>query len=210
MDSEEKKAEKKPLLTLRDDTPEDLPAKKKVPEKLKKELQCWLIALVEALVIVFIIKSFLFTMIKVQGPSMQDTLYTGDRMFVSVLDVKLSGCDRYDIVICHFPDEKDYFVKRVIGLPGETIESRSGVTYIDGEPIDESFLAEHNIQRYAQQDFGPVVIPEDSYFVMGDNRDNSNDSRAVGCISKDRIVGQAQFVWWPISDWRGLRWSPED
>ncbi len=201
---------KKPLLTLRDDTPEDMPEKTARAQKVKKEIKSWLIALAEALVVVFIIKSFFFTLIQVKGPSMQDTLYTGERLFVSVLDVKLSGCDRYDVVICHFPGEKDYFVKRVIGLPGETIESRGGVTYINGEPIDEGFLMPGNTRRYALIDFGPVEIPEDSYFVMGDNRDNSNDSRAVGCIKKSEMVGQAQFIWWPLNKIQGLRYSPEE
>ena len=101
-------------------------------------------------------------------------------------------------------------VHMIIGLPGETIESRGGVTYINGEPIDEGFLMPGNTRRYALIDFGPVEIPEDSYFVMGDNRDNSNDSRAVGCIKKSEMVGQAQFIWWPLNKIQGLRYSPEE
>ena len=200
-DKKTEEQEKKPLLQMRDDTPEDMPKKSAFKQKAIKELKSWAIALVEAVVVVFIIKSFFFTLIQVKGPSMQTTLFTGDRMFVSAL---------YDVVICHFPGESDYFVKRVIGLPGETIESRGGVTYINGEAIDEGFLNPDNIRRYAMVDFGPVEIPEDSYFVMGDNRDNSNDSRAVGCITKKEMVGQAQFVWWPLSDIRGLHYAPED
>jgi len=207
---EQEQPEKKPLLALRDDRPEDMPEKKKMPEKVKKEIRSWIIALAEAIVIVFLLKTFLFTLIQVSGQSMEDTLQHKDRMFVSVLDVKLKGCDRYDVVVCHFPGETDYYVKRVIGLPGETIESRDGVTYIDGEPIDEGFLSEDNTRRYAKYDFGPVEIPEGHYFVMGDNRDNSNDSRAVGCIAEEDMVGQSQFIWWPIDRWGSLNWEPEN
>lgn len=98
------------------------------------------------------------------------------------------------MVITHFPDSKDRYVKRVIGLPGETLEIRDGVTYIDGEPLDEPFVT-----HKATRDYGPYVIPEDCYMVLGDNRADSHDSRYddVGPLEKDMLIGKVQFIMWP-------------
>jgi signal peptidase I len=87
----------------------------------------------------------------------------------------------------------------VIGLPGETLEVRDGVTLIDGAPIEEPFLVEANTVRYHKLNYGPVEIPEGYYFVMGDNRDNSNDSRTVGLISTDKMIGRARIMMWPLN-----------
>lgn len=176
--------EKKPLMTPR----------------FKKELREWITSLAIALVAVILIRSFLFTVIRVDGPSMQDTLHNNDRLFVTVLDLKLHGPDRFDVVILHYPDRRENFVKRVIGLPGDTLEVRGGTLYVNDQAYDEPFLFEERTERYRKgaSDFGPVEIPEGQYFVMGDNRDNSNDSRRVGLIDESLFVGKVRCIIWPL------------
>ena len=182
---EEEKPEKKPFFT----------------DKVKKEIREWIVSLAVAVVIVLIIRSFLFTIIRVDGPSMSDTLLDGDKLMVTVLDMKLNGPERFDVVICRYPERKDQYVKRVIGLPGDTLEVKSGVLYINGEAIEEPFLSDSRTVRFdkASNSFGPIVVPEGEYFVMGDNRDNSNDSRNVGMITEDMVIGKVRHIIWPLS-----------
>lgn len=168
--------------------------------KVKKEIREWVVSLGVAIVAVLLIRSFLFTLIRVDGPSMQDTLLNNDRLIVTVLDMKLNGPERFDVVILHYPGKTDQYVKRVIGMPGETLEVKSGVLYINGEAIEEPFLSDSRTTRFDMpySDFGPIEIGEDEYFVMGDNRDNSNDSRNVGLITRDMFVGKVRYIIWPL------------
>ena len=169
--------------------------------KLKKEIREWVVSLAVALIAVLLIRSFLFTIIRVDGPSMSDTLLDGDKLFVTVADMKLDGPDRFDVVICKYPGKNDQYVKRVIGMPGDTLEVKSGVLYINGEAIEEPFLTDARTLRFhkANNSFGPISIPEGEYFVMGDNRDNSNDSRNVGMITEDMVIGKVRCIIWPLT-----------
>ena len=170
------------------------------PER-KKDAREWVVSIVTALLAELIIRSFFFTIIRVDGTSMTDTLQNNDRLFVTVLDMKLHGPDRFDVVITHYDDTRKEYVKRVIGLPGDTLEVKSGVLYVNGEAYEEPFLAPDRIVNYSlpQYDFGPIEVPEGSYFVMGDNRDNSRDSRRVGFLSEDKIVGKVRYIIWPLN-----------
>ena len=170
------------------------------PER-KKDAREWVVSIVTALLAVLIIRSFFFTIIRVDGTSMTDTLLNNDRLFVTVLDMKLHGPDRFDVVITHYDDTRKEYVKRVIGLPGDTLEVKSGVLYVNGEAYEEPFLSPDRIVNYSlpQYDFGPIEVPEGSYFVMGDNRDNSRDSRRVGFLSEDKIVGKVRYIIWPLN-----------
>ncbi len=171
-------------------------------EKRKKDLLDWIKSLAVAVVLVLIIRSFLFTFIWVDGESMTDTLQDHDWLFVTVLDMKLHGPNHFDVVITHYPDSKKNYVKRVIGLPGDTISVKSGVLYINGEEYDEPFLTAEKTKRFslASHDF-EVTVPEGCYFVMGDNRDNSNDSRAskVGFIDAGMIEGKVRYILFPFN-----------
>ena len=168
----------------------------------KKNLKEWIVSFAVALLAVIIIRSFLFTLIWVDGESMTDTLQDRDWLFVTVLDMKLHGPDHFDVVITHYPGSNKNYVKRVIGLPGDTIEVKSGVLYINGEAYDEPYLSANRIKRFvlASKDF-TVSVPEGCYFVMGDNRDNSNDSRSshVGFIEEGMLVGKVRFILFPFS-----------
>ena len=170
------------------------------PER-KKDAREWVVSIVTALLAVLIIRSFFFTIIRVDGTSMTDTLQNNDRLFVTVLDMKLHGPDRFDVVITHYDDTRKEYVKRVIGLPGDTLEVKSGVLYVNGEAYEEPFLSPDRIVNYSlpQYDFGPIEVPEGSYFVMGDNLDNSRDSRRVGFLSEDKIVGKVRYIIWPLN-----------
>ena len=170
--------------------------------KAKKEIRDWAVSLAVALIVVLLVRTFLFTIIRVDGPSMSDTLLNGDRLFVSVLDVRLNGPDRFDVVILHYPDKKGQYVKRVVGLPGDTIEVRSGQLFVNGALYEEPYLTPDRVERFSRPAYDfTVTLGDDEYFVMGDNRDNSNDSRSVGVISRSQFVGKVRCIIWPFSRW---------
>ncbi|GGM21279.1 signal peptidase I [Paraliobacillus quinghaiensis] len=179
--------------------------------KKKSEWFDWLKALLIAILLAFIVRTFLFSPIIVEGPSMQPNLQNGDHMIVNKINYKLNEPERFDIVVFHATEKRDY-IKRVIGLPGETVEMRADTLYIDGEPVEESFLATEKSQQASGQvytmnfsmedsQYLPEVIPEGHVFVLGDNRSNSTDSRSssLGLISYDQIVGNAVLIYWPIN-----------
>ncbi len=191
--SEENRTNK--LLQMREEEKKPADQKKK-GKGWKKELREWVVSIVVALVLFVVIRSFLFTMIRVDGESMLETLQDGDRLFVSVLDVKLKGVEDGDIIICKYPGEGNtYFVKRVIAHAGDTVEISGGVTYVNGEKLEENYITYNSAMP-----FGPYTVPEGSVFVMGDNRANSRDSRRVGALEEELIVGKVQFCWWPLEN----------
>ncbi len=150
-------------------------------------------------VVVFILSQFVYMNATIPSGSMQNTIMQGDRIFGNRLAYIKDDPKRYDIIIFKYPDDTSKtFIKRVIGLPGETVEIKNGNVYIDGSetPLDDSFCAEET-----EGEFGPYVVPEDSYFVMGDNRNNSLDSRYWNntFVSKDQILAKAVFRYWPFT-----------
>ena len=189
--------------------------------KLKKELREWVVSLAVAALIALVVRSFLFTLIRVDGDSMYSTLHNGERLFVTIADVKLFGAERGDVVICRYPNRKEYFVKRVVGVPGDQVERVNGVTWVTytdengqtvREPMDESRSLYS--PEGSPTDYAPYPLSEDEFFVVGDNRYNSHDSRDwkdfddssdVGPITGDMIVGQAQFVIWPFDAIRSVK-----
>ncbi len=150
-------------------------------------------------IVVFVLSQFVYINATIPSGSMQNTIMQGDRIFGNRLAYIKDDPDRYDIIIFKYPDDTSKtFIKRVIGLPGETVEIKNGNVYINGsdEPLDDSFCAEET-----EGEFGPYVVPEDSYFVMGDNRNNSLDSRywKNTFVSKDQILAKAVFRYWPFN-----------
>ena len=158
--------------------------------------------LVAVVLIALSIRLFIFEPVRVEGPSMEPTLWTNERLFVEKTGYWFARPQRGQVVICFYPDEKDTCVKRVIGLPGETVEVRWGVLYINGAPLDESAYW----NDFIYNDMAPYTVPADSIFVVGDNRNVSKDSRApsVGAIPYERVVGRAHFVMWPFNAWRSV------
>ena len=179
--------------------------------KKKSELWEWIKALLIAVALAVIIRYFLLAPIVVDGYSMMPTLHDQDRMIVNKISYTFGEPDRFDIVVFHAPEQKDY-IKRIIGLPGDTVEYVDDVLYINGEPIDEPYLDEYKQQvfdgpltdSFTLRDIpgGQETVPEGHLFVMGDNRRNSKDSRHIGFVSMDKVVGKTSIVYWPVSDMR--------
>ncbi|NLB90669.1 MAG: signal peptidase I, partial [Clostridiales bacterium] len=144
---------------------------------------------------------------------MADTLHDKEMVFVTKFDYLFAEPQRQDVVICHYPDRREYFVKRLIGLPGDVIDirhdlqSKENVVFINDVPLQEPYLTPtRNTMAFKAMD--SITLGEDEYFVMGDNRDNSNDSRnlsVVGPISRKSIVGHVRFVFFPFNAWRGIQ-----
>lgn len=139
-------------------------------------------------IVVVIIRSFVVTPIRVVGPSMDDTLKDGDILLLKKYD---KSYNRYDIVVINYENER--IIKRVIGLPGEEIECKNGKIYINGEIIDDIHIKDVNY------DFTKEKIKEGYYFVLGDNRKVSNDSRYFGPVSKDKILGTVDIRLFPFN-----------
>jgi len=154
--------------------------------------------MIAALVVVFIVQP-----VKVEGTSMLPRLHDGERIFVNKLIYYdeyrwAPKVDRGDIVVFWFPDDPSKsYIKRVVGLPGDTIEMRDGTVRVNGAQIDEQYLdPRFNVSPKSQ---APVYVRPNYYFVMGDNRDNSSDSRSWGQVPKKYIYGKALFRYWPLS-----------
>ena len=136
----------------------------------------------------------------VNGNSMNPTLTDGDNLIVDKLSYRFSDPERYDIIVFPYQYQKDtYYIKRIIGMPGETVQVIDGMVYINGEMLDESYGKE--VMLYAGEASEPVILGENEYFVLGDNRNNSSDSRdpSVGNIREDQIIGKAFFRIWPLN-----------
>ncbi len=152
-----------------------------------------IIPYVVIVLIVVLIRIFLFTPIKVNGTSMVDTLHDGDTMILNKIGIKFNDIKRFQIVVIKTSDS--YLIKRVIGLPGEKIKYEDGKLYINGKIIKDKYN-KNNITA----DFDEVTIDENSYFVMGDNRSNSIDSRIIGTIDKNDIMGTTKLIIFPLKD----------
>lgn len=171
--------------------------------KGKNEWFDWFKALLIALGLAFLVRTFLFTPIIVDGPSMNPTLHDRDQMIVNKFTYRFNEPERFDIVVFHANDQKD-FIKRVIALPGEHVAFKDNTLYINGKPIEEKFFTENDI-HIQTNDFtleeipgNYSTVPEGHVFVLGDNRTNSTDSRLLGPISIDQIVGKASVIYWPF------------
>lgn len=138
--------------------------------------------------------------IRVESISMQPTLYDGDFVIVNRLAYKLGSPQRGDIIIFHYPPDPDRepYIKRVIGLPGDTVRVQGGKVYINDVPIRESYI------KAAPTYENIWKVPPDSLFVLGDNRNNSSDSHSWGMVPLENVIGKAEVVYWPPSEWQVL------
>ncbi len=167
----------------------------------------WALVVVIALVVALGVRTFLLAHFVVEGSSMYSTLETGDRVFVNKVSYRLHDPNRGDVVVLHEirgTTERD-LIKRVIAVGGEEIEMRSCEVRIGGQLLLEPYLDPTVVTPgNCGGDFGPLIVPEGTVFVMGDNRAGSQDSRALGPIILDDIVGRAFVVFWPRSNWQWL------
>ena len=170
-----------------------------VREKVEKnEWAEWGKAIILAIIFAIIIRTFIFSISIVEGDSMDPTLQHGERIIFNKFVYIIGEPDRGDVVIIQRPHKN--YVKRIIALPEETIEIRNHILYINNEPYEQVFISEE-AQNYTGN-FGPIRVPKNSYFVMGDNRAISKDSRnGLGFIHDDEIIGRSEFVIYPFSEW---------
>ncbi|WP_342600667.1 signal peptidase I [Psychrobacillus sp. FSL H8-0483] len=177
-------------------------------KKEKNELWEWSKALLIAFGLAAIIRFFLFTPIVVDGESMMPTLKNGDRMVVNKIGYMVGEPDRYDIVVFHAPEQKNY-IKRVIGLPGDHVEFKNDQLFINGKELPEPYLEQYKSEitegtltgDFTLEDITQEKeIPEGYIFVMGDNRLYSKDSRHIGLVAIDEVIGNTNFVFWPLNE----------
>ena len=167
-------------------------------EAIFDELFSWVTTIVFALALAWFITQFIIVNAKIPSSSMENTVMKGDRLVANRLSYLFSDPERFDIVVFKFPDNEDlYYIKRIIGLPGEKVEIRDGKVYINDSdtPLDDSFIAEPMIP---EEDM-VYQVPEGSYFMLGDNRNNSADSRRWNnkFVKKEKILGKAIFKYFP-------------
>jgi signal peptidase I len=184
-----------------DDTAEQSPVQR------HRALLDWAVVIVVALLVAFMVRTFVLAHFVVDGTSMFSTLHDDDRVFVNKLSYRLHDPNRGDVVVLHQSagaSERD-LIKRVVALPGETIEIRNCQVIIDGQNLEEPYLDPEVVTPgNCGGDLAPTNVPEDHVFVMGDNRGGSQDSRALGPIEEDDLVGRAFVVFWPQSHWQWL------
>lgn len=164
------------------------------------EILSFLLYVVVVVGITFLIIHYVGQRTYVSGSSMENTLSDGDNLIVDKITYRFSDPKRYDIIVFPYQyEENTYFIKRIIGLPGETVQIVDGIIYIDGEALQESYGRE--VMKNSGLAADPVILGEDEYFVLGDNRNDSTDSRdpSVGKIPRDRIIGRAWVRIWPLS-----------
>lgn len=200
--------------------------KEKKKKSVKREIFEWILTLVVAVLIALPIRAFVFEFVRVNGSSMDNTLANGEIMFVTKYDYAstwlclpwqdaetkeqakriTTGGDpeRFDVVICRYPGRGDTnFVKRVVGLPGDIIELRGGYLYVNDKLYEEPYIDDAYRSGWLNT-FGPYTVPDGEYFVMGDHRNNSNDSRSQGPITRDMIIGHVRTVLFPFGKIRGI------
>lgn len=170
---------------------------KNLGNTIAREIWSYVKMIAFVLVAVYIINYVLLINAEIPSESMENTIMTGDRIFGNRLAYLFDDPKRYDVVIFRYPDnEEQLFIKRVIGLPGETVEITDGKVYIDGSdvPLDDSFTPET-----PRGDYGPYVVPDGSYFMLGDNREFSKDSRfwVNTYVAEDKILGKALIRYFP-------------
>jgi signal peptidase I len=164
----------------------------------------WVESFIFAIALFLVLRAFVIETFQIPSESMIPTFYKGDRLFASKFSYIFRSPYRGEIIIFRAPPHPDLvFIKRVIGLPGDTIEIRDGVTYVNNSPIEEPFVAAASFRN-----FGPFTVPPGHYFVMGDNRNNSSDSRVWGPVPRKNLVAKPILLFWPPNRFRFIRGYP--
>jgi signal peptidase I len=169
---------------------------------LRHEIRVWTRDLLIAIGLALVIIVFLYQPVKVEGTSMAPLLSDQERIFINKFVYRFEAIHRGDVVVFWYPlDRSKSFIKRVIALPGETVTIRQGVVTVNGTVVPEPYVP---LQYEDVSDYGPTRVPADSYFVMGDHRISSNDSRVFGPVPSQFIYGRAVFAYWPVDHFGSL------
>lgn len=166
-----------------------------------KEAREWLVTILVAVVVSLLFQNYVFAQVKVEQHSMEESIHEGERLIENKFIYRFTKPKRGDIVIIEPEGYDKRLIKRVIGLPGETVELKDGRVYIDGVPLEEPYAKG---ETHPRGDIYPFVVPEDSVFVLGDNREVSLDSRNLGAIPYSDIEGKAVLRIWPLDK---LSWT---
>jgi signal peptidase I len=178
--------------------PVEGPAASGRPEPARGGARLWLRDLLVSVVASFLIITFLYQPVKVEGTSMQPELMNHDRLFINKFVYHFEGISRGDVVVFHYPrDPAKSYIKRVIALPGDTLWIDEGRVYVNGKRIREPYVP---AQYRDTRSLSETVIPPHEYFVMGDHRSISDDSRDFGPVARKLIYGKAAFVYWPADN----------
>ncbi|NMO98089.1 signal peptidase I [Paenibacillus lemnae] len=192
--------------------PPDSTGKNEAPESNKSgnsfgaELWDWFKTIAIAFCIMMLLNVFVFNLSMVKGESMEPTLTASERLFINKIGYRFSDPQRGDVIVLKDPsdgpDKKEFLVKRVVGVPGDTVEVKGHILYVNGEAQEEKYTD----VPIEDPDMEPVTLEKNHYFVMGDNRhfQKSKDSRRFGSVNKSDIVGKAEFIFWPLSEIKGL------
>jgi signal peptidase I len=186
-----------------DSQPGSLPAPEKAPiPPLRRELRSWTRDLAVALGLAIVIMIFLYQPVKVEGTSMNPLLSDQERIFINKFIYRFEPIERGDVVVFWYPlDRSKSFIKRVVALPGETLEIRAGNVYVNGRELPDQYVPAGYLDG---SNYASRRIPLGEYFVMGDHRDSSNDSRVFGSVPRQYIYGKAVFAYWPVDHFGSL------
>jgi len=200
-----------------DDEPTGESSRSDLNDKRREQMRTvweWVIVVVIALTAAMLIRMYVFQQYYIDGPSMQTTLEPNDRVLVNKLSYRFHDIRRGDVIVFDRVTNEivhDDLIKRVIALPGETVTIKSCVVFIDGGELQEPYLDQEQLSNPetsercgSHTDLAPVLIPEDHVFVMGDNRQQSFDSRDFGAIEESKVRGRAFVVLWPFGAWAWL------
>jgi signal peptidase I len=172
-----------------------------------RELRVWARDLLLAMCFAVVIIVFLYQPVKVEGTSMAPLISDQERIFINKMAYRFEPIARGDVVVFWYPrDRTKSFIKRVVGLPGETVDILRGHVFVNGRAVAEPYVPPEYLDN---SDFPPTHIPAGEYFVMGDHRDSSNDSRVFGPVEYSDIYGKAVFAYWPMDHFGTLSVSPE-
>ncbi len=168
-------------------------------KKAIREILSWVAVFAAAIVVAALIQFFVLEPLRVDGQSMSETLIHNEFILVSKADYWQQEPKRLDVVICRYPDREDTYVKRVVGLPGDTVEVRKDEVLVNGTALQEDYIT-----YPADYHFGPVTLSVDEYFVLGDNRIHSTDSHVIGPLKRDAILGRVRLVIYPLDKIRSI------
>ena len=185
-------------MAINDQGASEVAAKEQTQEfKPVLELRSWFPDIFFAFAIAIFIVVFVVQPVKVEGTSMQPRLVDQERIFVNRFIYRFQNVRRGDVVVFWYPkDRSKSFIKRVLGIPGDEVEIRNGIVYVNGARISEPYL-KREFQDY--KSFRNAIVPAGQYFVLGDHRNSSNDSRSWGFVTQNLIYGKAVFSYWPFS-----------
>lgn len=161
------------------------------------------------ILVVFLLQSFVIRPVQVKGNSMYPELNDGAVGFSNVLGYKVDNLKRFDIAIIYVAEKDEYLVKRVIGLPGETVSYKDGLLYINGNYVSEDFLDHNYVSSFNgtfMADVAPITLGADEYYCLGDNRPHSSDSRYYGPFKKENIISKGVFIIYPLNEFGAVTW----